>query len=427
MSTGLITAPAAESFATTPREFRVLFCCWTELDITSGTPMVVADMLRHFGPGQAEAFVEMNVDNKQHRPAAAIEHPIRKFRMHARLWPFKRGHRVRTKLARLGLPILVAELVRHIRRFRPDCLFAIYAQPHWILATWIASRLTGVPLIYHIHDAFLEVMESRKSSRFARWLERKTLTTSRVLVLDEHMAEHYERRYGIKCTILRHVVRRAPLPERLRGGAKELMIGFAGAIYDSNARQLAELCRLVGNDPSLRLKIRTGARAEALEPLGICGPRVEIGFAPDYNRLLHDLAECDLLYLPLSFFEGECAAAGAMELSLPTKSFDYLLTGTPILAHCPEHFSLAKFFKRFPCGYVLSDPRIEAVKKWLCAWRSGEILQLDDAVRQKTLAMYTPAENKRTLWQVFAEEIDRAKGGRQHKRSGHQTGPDVVE
>jgi hypothetical protein len=426
MSTDLMTLPDKETPSSLPRDFRVLFCCWTELDITSGTPVVVADMLGHFGPSQAEAFVELNVDHRQTRQAITFDHPIRKYRLHARLWPFRRGSRIRTKLARLGLPVLVAELVRHIRRFRPDCLFVIYAQPHWILATWIASRLTGVPLVYHIHDAFLEVSENRKNSRFARWLERKTLTTSRVLALDENMAAHYKRRYGVNCTILRHVVRRAPLPVRHPRASGNLLIGFAGAVYDSNAQQLAQLCRLVGDNPSLRLRIRTGAPAAVLESLGICGPRVEIGFAPNYDCLLADLAECDLLYLPLHFQEGAYAAAGAMEFSLPTKSFDYLLTGVPILAHCPENFSLSKFFNRFPCGYVLNDPRPDAVKQWLDDWRAGTLPPLNDEVRQSTLAMYTPAENKRVLWQVLAEEVKNADNGKVHKQISRNVQSEVT-
>jgi hypothetical protein len=419
MSTDLMTQRVIDS-PDCSRQFRVLFCSWTELNITSGTPMVVADMLKHFEPGQAEAFVEQNVDNKQHRQDFAIEHPIRKYRLHGRLWPFKRGSRIRTRLARLGLPILVAELVRHIHRFRPDCLFAIYARSHWILATWLASRLTGIPLIYHVHDAFLELNDRHKNSPYFRWLERRTLTTSRVLALDNQMADHYERRYGIKCTILRHIVRRAPLPARLLQAprSRAAVIGFAGAIYDSNSRQLAELCRLVNDDPGLRLRIRTGSRPEALQPLGIHGPRVEVGFAPDYDHLLNDLAECDLLYLPLHFSEGETAAAGAMKFSLPTKCFDYLLTGTPIVAHCPEDFSLSRFLSRYPCAYVLNDPGAEALKQWLDAWRAGMLPPLDDGLRRRTLAMYTPEENKRILWQVLVEEVDGATRIRSGERAG---------
>ena len=181
--------PAAESIATTSvggepstRRFRVLFCSWSELDIASGTPVIVCDMLKHFLISDAQVFTEANVDQKRRR-TTNVEHRINTYRFHAQAWPFRRGHRIRSRLARLGLPVLVGQLVRLIHRFKPDCIFAIYAQPHWIAATWMASRITGVPLVYHIHDAFLEVEERRQNSELAKWLERKTLTSARVLAL----------------------------------------------------------------------------------------------------------------------------------------------------------------------------------------------------------------------------------------------------
>ena len=137
------------------RRFRVLFCSWTELDVASGTPMIICDMVRHFSPMDAE-ILRKRMSTARRRREMEIEHPAYKYRFHTLLWPFARGHIIRNRLARLGLPVLVGQLVAHIRRFRPDCIFTIYAQPHWIMATWIASRLTGVPLIYHIHDAFLQ-------------------------------------------------------------------------------------------------------------------------------------------------------------------------------------------------------------------------------------------------------------------------------
>ncbi len=291
--TGAACSPAidlncADENGSASREFRVLFCTWSELDITSGTPVIVCDLLRHFPPGCAEVVTEANVDHKQHRRVLDIEHPIHKYKLHAWLWPFARGSRLRSRIAWMGLPALVAQLVLRVIRFKPDCIFTVYSQPHWVFATWITSRLTGIPLVYHVHDAFLELNDLRHRSEFSRWLERKTMTTQRILALDDHMAEHYESRYGIECTILRHVVRHSPLPAKsvgfMDGHANELTsgtpiasrpitIGFAGAIYDSNSRQLAELCRLVREDPTLSLKIWTGSTAAALEPLGIGGLR----------------------------------------------------------------------------------------------------------------------------------------------------------
>ena len=145
---------------------RVLFCSWTELDVASGTPVIICDLLRHFQADDAEALVEENCDNKKRR-TIDVSQPIRKYRFHSRLWPFKRGHRLRTRLARVGIPFLVAEICRRVRKLRADCILAVYAQSHWILATLIAARLTGKPLLYYVHDTFLEQTDRRKGSRFA--------------------------------------------------------------------------------------------------------------------------------------------------------------------------------------------------------------------------------------------------------------------
>ena len=387
----------------------MLFCSWTELDVTSGTPVILCDLLAHFGPGRAEAVTEFNADNKRRREIH-VEHPIHKVRFHQRLWPFRRGSRIRRKLARMGTPLLVAALRRRVREFRPDAIFTVYAQAHWILATWLVSRLTGVPLIYHVHDAFLEQTHGRRNSRFASWLERKTLTSARVLVLHDHLAEHYRERYGIECTVLRHIVRHAPLPAAPQNASGECVIGFSGAVYDSNSRQLTELARRVADDPRLKLKIWSGESEQSLRAMGIDGPRVEIGYESNYERLLGHLAGCDLLYLPLAFHDGTNIAADSLQFSFPTKSLDYLLTGRPILVHCPAEFELSRFFVKHNCGYVLNDAPSEAVGKWLDAWRAGRVAPLDDADRLRTLALYSPEENKRLLWKVLGEEVDRAAG-----------------
>ena len=54
---------------------------------------------------------------------------------------------------------------------------------------------------------------------------------------------------------------------RSPGQGRSITIGFAGAIYDSNSRQLAELCRLVNEN--------TVVTSEDLDGLGAgaCGAR----------------------------------------------------------------------------------------------------------------------------------------------------------
>ncbi|HEV3416249.1 MAG TPA: glycosyltransferase [Pirellulales bacterium] len=397
-------APSYVEGEVAPRNPRVLFCSWTELDVASGTPVILCDLLRHFPPGDAEVLTEDNPDNKRRRKIE-VEHPIHKYRPHTRLWPFMRGHRVRGRLARLGVPLLVATILRRIKKFRPDCLFAVYAQSHWILAAWIASRLSGVPLIYYVHDTFLEQTNRRKNSAYSKWLDRRALSTARVLVLHPYLADYYHQRYGIECTVLRQIIRHPALPPRRTDfAAKEIVIGFSGAIYDNNRRQLAELARVVEANPRLRLKIWSDAAPAELDRAGIAGERVECAYEADYERLLTHLAGCDLLYLPLAFFDTPAVTTDSLQYAFPTKSLDYLVSGTPILVHSPKHFELSRFFASHDCGHVVNEAGPVAVEAWLQRWLAGAVESLDDSDRLATLRIFSPEENRRLLWVIIAEE-----------------------
>ncbi len=397
--------PIESSGLTTERGSpRVLFCSWTELDVASGTPVIICDLLRHFQADDAEALVEENFDNKKRR-TIDVRQPIRKYQFHSQMWPFKRGHRLRTRLARIGTPLLVAQICRRIRKLRADCIVAVYAQSHWILATLIASRLTGTPLLYYVHDTFLEQTNRRKNSRFARWLDRRALSSARVLVLHPYLATYYRQRYGIECKVLRQIIRHPAMPtHEPEFSAKELVIGFSGAIYDNNRRQLAELVEVVSRNARLRLKIWTDASPDNLAARGIAGERVEISYESDYERLLSQLASCDLLYLPLAFYDAPRATVESLQYAFPTKSLDYLVCGTPVLVHCPAHFELSQFFAGHNCGYVVNEPGPDAVERWLNRWLAGSVRPLDDADRLAALDIFSPAENKRLLWDIIAEE-----------------------
>ena len=224
-------------------------------------------------------------------------------------------------------------------------------------------------------------------------------------MLHPYLADYYRDRYGIECTVLRQIIRHPAMPAVEPDlSAKELVIGFSGAIYDNNRRQLAELAEVVARNPRLRLKLWTDASPDDLATRGIGGDRVEIGYESDYGRLLSNLASCDLLYLPLAFYDAPGATIDSLQYAFPTKSLDYLVCGSPLLVHCPEHFELSRFFAGHNCGHVLNDPGPVAVERWLNRWLAGEVPSMDDKDRLAALDIFSPTENKRLLWEIIAEE-----------------------
>ena len=386
-------------------EPRVLFLCAAEPDVASGTPVIVCDLLAHFPDADAELLCEHKFHVAQRRKIS-LRHRVRKIYFPNCLWPFRRGSRVRDLLVYVGLPWLVVAGWWRICRFRPTCLVAIYYRIPWIITAYLLSRLSRVPLIVYVHDTVRENFDgsSGLKKHFVAWLEEKVLRGSRVMVLHPYLADHYQQRYGLQCTVLRQIVWHELLPDSPKKESRvPLTIGFAGAIYDNNSRQLTELAAIVEADPRLRLNIWTAAPVDRLTELGIKGDRVQVGFEDNYERLLKCLAGCDLLYLPLAFADSGLLTTDALQYAFPTKSLDYLLAGPPILVHCPRTFELSRFFSDHGCAQVLNDGEPVALQQWFEAWLAGQVVAIDSAARSRAVQVFSPQENRRLLWEVMAE------------------------
>jgi len=386
-------------------EPRVLFLCAAEPDVASGTPVILCDLLTHFPDSDAEVLCEHKFHVSQRRNIT-LRHRVRTIYFPNLLWPFRRGSRVRDLLVYVGLPWLILVGWWRILRFRPTCLVAIYYRIPWIIAAYVLSRTTRVPLIIYVHDTVRENFDgsSGLKKHFVAWLEEKVLRGSTVMVLHPYLADHYRQRYGIHCTILRQIVWRELLPDLPEKNDRvPLTIGFAGAIYDNNARQLTELAAIVQAAPRLRLKIWTAAPVDRLNEMGIRGERIDVGFENNYERLLQCLAGCDLLYLPLAFDDSGSLTANALQYAFPTKSLDYLLAGPPILVHCPKNYELSRFFSVHACAQVLNEGEPAALQGWIDAWLAGQLAAPDAAARGRAVEVFSPQENRRLFWEVMSE------------------------
>lgn len=392
---------------------RTLLAAWTEFDMASGTPVILCDTLSHFPPDAACGCCEENRTLTRRRQVD-FQHAIHKFRWPYWLWPLRRGARVREALANLSWPLLVGQLLGLIRRHRPEVILAVYFRTRWILATWLASRLSGVPVVYWVHDAYLPNFARRGplARWFARQVERRTLGNSLILTLHPHLVEHYAQAYGANARVVRQMARFEAFPPALEGPAPgPVVIGFSGAIYENNYRELAQLAALVAERPALELRIWTDAPPERLAAWGIAGSRVHVGYESDQRRLLERLRDCSLLYLPLAFEDGQQLTRAALAHAFPTKSIDYLAVGRPILVHAPEEYELSRFFQHDRCGHLLNAGTPAALAEWFDAWLAGRVPPVEPAARQAALDRFSVARNRRDLAEALQAAIGRRSAG----------------
>jgi Glycosyltransferase Family 4 len=378
---------------------RILVWSWCDPAFPSGSPAILSELVSHFPLGQVELVCEKV-------PMAAtrelkLPHPVHRLSAH-QLWPFRKGSRVRAALRMAGVPILVANGIRWIKAFRPDFLLTVYYDERWILSSYLISRATGVPVLYYVHDPYLEpaVHRGGVSAKLARWLEPASLRHGKLLVLSESLRRFYREKYGIEATVVRHMSGRTRAPRKSGDRGKTRTIGFAGTIYENNRGLIRQLVEAAGQ-VSMRVTLWTNAKPEALAQEGIAGAHVDVRFEADQDRLTNALAQCDLLYLPLEFKDSARLPTDSLRYAFPTKARDYVLAGPEILVHCPADYDTARFFREHEAAHHLGSDEPGALAAWLERWQRGEQPMLAEAAMQRAAHEFSPAVNLARLRGVF--------------------------
>jgi glycosyltransferase involved in cell wall biosynthesis len=381
---------------------RMLVWMWSEPDKPSGSPAIMAELLRRVPAGRAEVVCEDQTPPEKRRDVR-LPHPVRRLRTHRYTWPFSRGDRVRRVTRYLDVPALLATGWWRIRSFEPDCLVHVVFEDRWILTAYLLSRATGTPLVIYAHDPYLELARKHGGleRRLAEWLEPRLMGHAHVAALYGSLRDVYRERYGRDSVVVRNIAASKRRPRRAGG---KRIIGFAGAIYDNNAELLEQLGRAVDADERLELRLWTSATPERLAALGLSGPRVSVRFESNYEKLLDALGGCDLLYLPLTFHDTPSMPRASLEVVLPTKCVDYLLAGPDILVHAPADYEMSRFFEEHGAGHLLRDDGPRALADWLGRWAEGAVPELAEERVEAAVAEFDPERN----WDRFLQVLKAA-------------------
>jgi hypothetical protein len=389
---------------------------WTRFgpDFPSGSPAILAELLKHAPPDKIEVVCEYRPADERVRELS-LPYAVRRYQGFRFLWPFARGFRARQWAMMLTFPWMLIYGLYRILRFRPQCIVTIYASAQWILSSYLLSRLTGLPLVFYVHDPFIEryAKANRLVRMFSHKLESSALRHATVVALYESLRDRYRGRYGIESAVVRHLspqVSRSVTVDREPERNTRATIGFAGAIYENNREMMRDLVDVAGRSGNCRLRIWTNAGPDTQAYLGLPREYVSVEFESNYDRLLAKLRACDLLYLPLEFEGNPGLPRDCLDCVLPTKSVDYLVTRRPILVHCPADYETSRFFVDHRCGHVLNVGGADALGEWLGAWRGGAMTDVDPSDVESTLGEFDAEANSRRFFEIVeaavAKDVD---------------------
>lgn len=222
----------------------------------------------------------------------------------------------------------------------------------------LAGRMLGLPFYAYIFDDY--VFQWTGSQRWIAKLIAPFIFkySAGIIGPNEFICEEYQRRYGVKTTLVRNPCDKAELEKepyiRTHSQNSKIKIIYTGAIYHANFDCFGNLIQAIKSlqEYPLELHIFTAQTREQLESQGIQSEKIFIHSHVPYSEILEQQRKADILFLPLAF---ESPIQEVIRTSAPGKLGEYLASGRPVLAHVPANSFVAHYLEKNQCGLVASE------------------------------------------------------------------------
>jgi glycosyltransferase involved in cell wall biosynthesis len=231
---------------------------------------------------------------------------------------------------------------------------AIHAVPHggldFAVAQDVAEALQ-LPFFISLHDDLAYTAPALNTSAREAAMRRAWSGAAARFVISGALGQEYSRRYGAREF---HVVTdgiaqlQQPNATCTSDGLRIYFMGLFHMAYERNLRALLE---------GLRRDVRVTLRCEHVRPQVLAGfDNVTVLPFADEAQVQRDIADADLLYMPIPFGEQH---ENFGRYSLSTKMVTYVGSGVPILYHGPADSAAGELLSRNDAAVVLPtlDPQ----------------------------------------------------------------------
>ncbi|MCF8232070.1 MAG: glycosyltransferase [Bacteroidales bacterium] len=229
-----------------------------------------------------------------------------------------------------------------------------------LLATWLASRLKGNPVVYDSHEYYCgtpELVSRPFVQSIWRHIERRIFPKLQdVITVNDSIADLYEKEYGKKLHVVRNIPRKQNLEvseTRKDLGLPEnksiLLLQGAGINIDRGVEELVEAMRFVA-DHTILVIVGSGDVIDILKKnVNDLGLEEKIRFIPKvpFQKLKAYTANADF------GLTVDKDTNINYRYSLPNKLFDYIHAGIPVIAS--RLTEIEKIITRYNIGTFIEN------------------------------------------------------------------------
>ena len=280
--------------------------------------------------------------------------------------------------------LVSSDLLKWIDEFKPEVIYAQFAELDKIRFVLNLRRETNLPLVIHFMDDWPSVLVS--PGLFHNYWKRildedlKDLvcSSSACIAISEKMADVYGKRYNRYFSFFHNPVDiEAWLPYSKTNWEAGLSfrILYAGRTDDLIIKSIKTIAKCVQNLSSNNFVIEFHIFTRDFNEIGPLFTGMSSIFIhepiPDYKQMPKLFSSYDVLLLPLNF------KSRFLTLSMPTKVSEYMISGTPILIFAPKDTALAEYALREQWGLVIDTNMDKDIE--------GSILELyqNESIRRK--------------------------------------------
>ena len=281
--------------------------------------------------------------------------------------------------------------------YNPDIIYSQLATLELIRFVSDVHKLSDKPVVLHIMDDWPKSI-NENGLLFFYWEKvidnefRKLLDKSSVLLsICESMSAEYRIRYNKKFIPFHNpIVVKNWLPYSKKNWEidGEFRILYTGRVGKANGKSILLMTEVIaemnreGNKMILDIFTPDTDTKKASYIKNLSGVRI---LNPvNYEKMPSLLASYDLLFLPLDF---SSSAIRFVQFSMPTKTPEYMISGTPILVYADKKTALAQYALDGRWAYPVTENNRTVLKQALLELNSNPLLRKNLAERAITKAI----------------------------------------
>lgn len=236
--------------------------------------------------------------------------------------------------------ICLAYCVLLARWYKPVIIVASYPDIFFLSLGRKVSERLRIPFIPYLHDTLAESNAHKPIAAYAlREQEKCFAQAEKVAVMSDGMADLYRKKYQMEALVWQHQFVEDDLDFSIPV-VKKRQAFWAGDVYDINGKSFKRVSDALG-ELGVPLIISGPKPKHLLEQeMHIRGPHIQQVFFPRRHDYLHALAESEILILCLDWPDESVIHEDELATIFPTKTVEYLRSGSKIFLHCPVEYFL---------------------------------------------------------------------------------------